>query len=296
MSEGEPGGVGSYVMPRYATYQDVRRNISVATVVFLVLVAEVFGHFVLLPEHQSIVGLGKASGEGGAFDWAKEVVALAVAAIPLAILLVHYMEFHQRLIDTYLVGWRDRFEARQIVPLLIERSRATDDEKGELWARIRHKHPERYMRRLYYAPYADAKRQDSALVERLYEALTAYWITQVLEPLLIVLLLATGVYFWFVPANCELPWGCPRLPVTLVIAALVLVNHYFSHVTRGRAERRIRQQAWQFIETSPEELTTAVRSLVARTEDQTDPNQPLRHLNELADRVESTRPPAGKKQ
>src|SRR5688500_9190215 len=124
---GESGGVGSYVMPRYATYQDVRRNISVATVVFLVLAAAIFGHFVLERVHRSAPGLDNATTKGAVFDCAKEVVALAVPSIPLSILLVHYMEFHQRVIDTYLVGWRDRFEAREIVPLLIDKCEAPDD-------------------------------------------------------------------------------------------------------------------------------------------------------------------------
>lgn len=168
------------------TYQDVKKNLSWVGAGVLWLVALVIYLAVLPPAHREAVNTAAASIP----EWASLSV-LAVCTV-VAGLLFGVLMIHDDLYDAYVIRWRERYDCDFLIPNLIAPMR--QEVHPNFMAEARKDRSE-VMYRLFY-PFA---RDREGLVSknarvRFYECVQRYWMTQIVEMALLLLLFVTLLY------------------------------------------------------------------------------------------------------
>ena len=207
----------------YTTYQDVRRNLFKYSAPFLIAAGFAAYGFILPEPHRAAVFqlLQKVT----VLEPWKSLVGVgagtAVFAF-IAFLMTEVLKLHDRWYDRWVVQWRHDFDVLFILPRLLQPFISRTNQR--FWkeaARNRHT----FMERLYY-PYVtdlDPKIPKNKLV-RFYEAITVYWLTQINELLLLLLLVACGGYTLTDYARVDHAYAVRLLRSVLAIVALLALN------------------------------------------------------------------------
>lgn len=201
----------------YETYQDVRTNIAVYTAVALGLSALVFYAFVITSTQR---------------EWMSQVFHqeyLGYFVTPLFFLILGYflievLKVHDKIYDRYIVKWRLKYDLTTILPALIEPFENTTDSQFLDTAKSNRTD---FMERLYYEFVGDREHEypiTKNYLVRFYEAISAYWYTQVNDIILILLSVISIVLLINALATSQNP---NRFIITIgVIATLFIVNRF----------------------------------------------------------------------
>jgi hypothetical protein len=205
----------------YDTYQDVRRNLFLYSVPFLI-VAGFFTYFCILPlSHQQVIRqlieyISNTQPWKGALGTTFGVVLF----VGVAFILTELLQVHDQWYDKYVIKWRHQYATDVILPKLVQpfacalNWRFYEIAEGEL---------RDFEERLFY-PFVrdrDTKIPKNTLV-RFYEVVTVYWLTQINEIILLALLSLLIVYRFVGPA--ELGYRTRLLNDFLILVAAILVN------------------------------------------------------------------------
>jgi hypothetical protein len=163
------------------------------------------------------------------------LAALLVLATVIAYTLVHLVEVHDHVYDRHLVGWRKRYADDFIIPALLKPYRHRID--GDIDAVI-DQDPREFLDQMFYHFVGDRDTQiRHNLVVRVYEALTKYWFTQMIEIASISLFAVTAAWTLFA-------WLTSRSATNaLVILGVSLVVLALAHAAAVAIRRRSIQPA-----------------------------------------------------
>lgn len=211
----------------YDTYQGVRHNLSLYTAVVISL-STLFVYFLVLPRPiadsiDSTLTLISSS------PWLKGVSSLAALSV-IAFLLVEIIQIHDRWYDHYIICWRYRYDLDFIIPRLIHPFASHIDPN---FYQVADRHRSEFLSDLFYefVTDRDTKIKKNTLV-RFYEAITKYWMTQINELVLIVLLIVVFVFKFEGPHT--LAYIEVLLNSTLILLCLFLLNRLCISATRER--------------------------------------------------------------
>jgi hypothetical protein len=233
------------------TYQDVKKNLSWAGAGVLWLVALVVYLAVLPPAHREAVNLAAARIP----EWAS--VSVLVVFTVAAGLLFGVLMIHDDFYDAYVIRWRERYDLNFLLPALL--APLARDVDPAFWSQARAKR-NTVMRRVFYPFTRD---RDGAISEntrvRFYERVTYYWITQIIEMGLLVLV-GIALVYWVVYAATNLD-PTTLLPVLIGAVAAFGVNRVFRrHALRG-VETATREEIAEIHEEHRAVLEKRVRDL-----------------------------------
>lgn len=215
----------------YTTYQDVRRNLFKYSLPFLVLAGFATYGFILPSAHQitirgwfevvattepwkSVVGAGTGLAVFGAF----------------AFLITEVIKLHDRWYDNVFIGWRRDFDLLFILPRLLQPFISRTNQR--FWVEAARNRDD-FMERLYY-PFVgdvDTRIPKNRLI-RFYEVITTYWLTQINELLLVLLLFACTAYALTEFTRVDHAYAVRLLWTTLVIIGLLALNRLWIHRER----------------------------------------------------------------
>ncbi|MDE3181259.1 MAG: hypothetical protein KGM47_16570 [Acidobacteriota bacterium] len=177
----------------YDTYQDVRHNLFLYSIPFLIA-AGFFTFFRVLPtpNQQAIVRFFELVSNTQPWKGLLGTGVGVVAFAAIAFLLTEIIQIHDQWYDKHIIRWRHQYATDFILPRLIlpwsSRTNYRIFEAAD--ANVR-----QFQERLYY-PYVgdrDLKIPKNKLV-RFYEAVTVYWLTQLNE---IVLLAVSAIIVYY---------------------------------------------------------------------------------------------------
>ncbi|TMC49641.1 MAG: hypothetical protein E6J20_17695 [Chloroflexi bacterium] len=207
----------------YDNYQSVRNALMAALTVLLVGAVVAFVYGVLSPAHRDALLSFAAS-------WPAVLVSfgLVPAAGLIAFILVEFLEIHDRY-DSYVTGWRGTFDVDVILARLYAPFAA---EYPTRFMREASRHRGTFMERLFYAFAGD---RDGSIRKnlqvRFWERALVYWLTQLIELVLLVLLIAlTGYRLAYPPQTVD----DDRYPFWVTAILLLLaINRLLVRAARG---------------------------------------------------------------
>jgi hypothetical protein len=229
----------------YDTYQDVRHNLFLYSVPFLIG-AGFFAFFCVLPtpNQQAIVRflefVSNTQPWKGLLGTGIGVIAFAV----IAFLLTEIIQVHDQWYDKYIIKWRHQYATDFILPRLIQpwSSRTNYRIFEQADANIR-----QFQERLYY-PYVgdrDLKIPKNKLV-RFYEVVTVYWLTQVNEIVLLALS-AIIVYYGF-RGPADVHYRTTLFNDLVIVIAAFIVNRAWVRSSLGKVRRATEEEIWAILD------------------------------------------------
>lgn len=209
---------------KYDTYQDVRKNLFQYTLPFLIA-AGFFCYFFILPEtnQQNAVKLLEKVSES---QLVKDILGTGVGLglfTTLAYFLTEILKVHDKWYDRYIIRWRHRYDTEFILPKLVQpfanflNYRFYESAKNST---------KKFQEQLFY-PFvgdSDFKIPKNKLV-RFYEVITVYWLTQINEILLLILVSLVFIYRFAGPA--DVVYRTMLLNVCLGLNICFLLNRYW---------------------------------------------------------------------
>lgn len=221
----------------YDTYQDVRHNLFLYSIPFLV-VAGFFTFFcVLPPEHQSTVVK--------VLDWIsnsqlwKGIAGAGlglVVFITLAFLMTELFQIHDQWYDKHIIKWRYRYDTDFILPKLIH---PFANRTNYRFYEVAETHD--FLPELYY-PFVgdrDLKIPKNKLV-RFYEVVTVYWLTQINEIVLVLLIAAIVLYRYQGPAT--LAYRTQLLNDCVVVGCCFILNRVWARSSKEKVRRATEEE------------------------------------------------------
>ncbi|HEY1527462.1 MAG TPA: hypothetical protein VGH51_14595 [Candidatus Angelobacter sp.] len=212
---------------KFETYQDVKSNLTLATVVIL-YVACMVAYFWILPEpHARVLRNLRVS------VWLKQI-GLVVVLTVIAGFLIYGIQVHDYVYDHYVVKWRDRYTSEVILPKLCEPFKQKLDPR---FFEIANANRHYFMGKLFYEYVHDREpRIRLNTVVRFYEPITNYWSVQILELATYLILLLAAVYFMV----CRrLNQSVKSLIAVMVVSSLLLgLTSILGNVCRNYAQER----------------------------------------------------------
>jgi hypothetical protein len=147
------------------------------------------------------------------------LIAIPVSAV-IALVLVYLWQVHDRIYDRYVIGWRFKHDCLFIIPELI--SPFWDRIPPGLLETVRENRTIKEMfmsEAFYFFTGDDSGKVGQNTIRRFYVAVTGYWVTQILELILLLSLIAYVVVG-------TVKFGILNLPMTfpLTIIAMLIVN------------------------------------------------------------------------
>jgi hypothetical protein len=244
----------------YDTYQDVRKNLFRYSAITLNLAGFAAYQWILPPSHQQWVSkwfeyLSKNPVAGGLL---KGGVGIAIFS-GLAFVLIEFLKVHDRIYDKYVVRWRLRFDTDFILQRLL-------NPFGHRVSRKFYAEAERnlrdFMERLYY-PFVgdrDGKIGKNAIV-RFYERITIYWLTQVNEIIIGLVVALIAAYRFFGPPEDQ--YRAQLLTVLLAVIVVFLVNRLWMYSARVEVRQATAEQIDQITDQHQPDLEQRLQTLCA---------------------------------
>lgn len=185
----------------YETYQDVRNNVFKYSVVLLNVAGWAVLAWVVPPAVQS--WLASLVGQLLPEPWKALVNTVGVLGVfaLVAFALVELFKVHDRFYDKYIIRWRASYDSGFILPALAKPFAGRLDER---FFKMLKTHREEFMYALWY-PFVsdrDTKIGKNDLV-RFYERVTIYWLTQMNELVVLVVIVAAGLGWALGPVTPE---------------------------------------------------------------------------------------------
>jgi hypothetical protein len=218
----------------YDTYQDVRHNLFLYSIPVLVI-AGFFAYFWILPLSVQNRVTHVVSSLASSPVW-KEVLG-GVSGIAffaaLAFLMTEILQVHDQYYDRFVIKWRFRYATDFILPRLTQpfssflNYRFYEEAEG---------HIRQFQERLYY-PFVgdrDLKIPKKTLV-RFYEVVTLYWLTQINEIVLILLVVMTLICRFVGPADSS--YRTQLLSDLLIIIGMWILNRIWIRAGREKVRR-----------------------------------------------------------
>lgn len=201
-------------------YQDVKANLQWYTSIILVIIGLLFYLLVLPVEHRQIVNTFFGNIPPSQIIGSAIVIGLYEF---LGWFLIFYLEIHDKIYDYYFVKWRFYYDLDFILPCLV---RPFTHKLDKRFFQVAQNNRSDFMKLFYYF-VGDGKHNPKirdTLLTRFYENITKYWITQINEILLFILLILTFIYY-FIYSNLALPLNTIVL-LNFIIEALFIVNRF----------------------------------------------------------------------
>jgi hypothetical protein len=201
-------------------YQDVKANLQWYTAIILGLIGLLFYLFVLPDGHRQIVNtiLGQIP--------SSHIVGSGIIMVLFSFLgwlLIFGFEVHDKVYDRYLIRWRFYYDLDFILPTL---ARPFTHKLDGRFFQLAQNNKYEFMKPFYHfvADYEHEHKIKENLIVRFYEAVTKYWITQINEIMLFLLLLLTFIYY-FVYKDLAIPLNT-IVNINFIIATVFMINRY----------------------------------------------------------------------
>ena len=234
----------------YETYQDVRHNLFLYSVPVLIF-AGFFTYFAILPlGHRAAVTAAVLHVVRNPIwsKWVQGGASLVLFAI-IAFLLTEIVQVHDQWYDKYVIKWRFRYATDFILPRL---TRPFACHLGYRFYEAE-RNVGAFQERLFY-PFVgdrDPKIPKNKLV-RFYEVITLYWLTQLNELLILLMLIAAGVYQLAGPADPG--YRTRLLRASLILVALLVANRAWIRSAREKTRSRTEDEILAIHENHLEDL------------------------------------------
>ncbi len=215
---------------KFETYQDVKSNLTLATLVILYVACIVAYSWILPEPHARILRNVRWA------DWVKQLGLVTVLTV-ISGFLIYGIEVHDQIYDRYIVKWRDRYTSEVILPKLCQPFEQKLDPKFYQVANANRRY---VMEKLFYeyAHDRDPKIRQNTIV-RFYERITNYWAVQVLELVTYALLIVTVVY---IPIYRRLNQPLKSLITVLVVCSLMLALTSFVGLATRRSAQEVTEE------------------------------------------------------
>jgi len=199
-------------------YQDVKANLNWYTTIILALIGFILYLFFLPPEHKQT--LNTIFGQIPSSQIVGSGIILAIFGF-IGWLFVFCFEFHDKVYDRYFVKWRFYYDLYFILPYLV---RPFAHKLDKRFFDEAENHRDDFMKPFYHfvADYEHEHKIKQNLIVRFYEIVTKYWITQMNEIMLFLLLLVNFAYF-FVYTCLKIPLN-PIVVMNFIVMVLFLLN------------------------------------------------------------------------
>ncbi|MFH2107609.1 MAG: hypothetical protein ABII93_02970 [Chrysiogenia bacterium] len=178
----------------YDTYQDVRKNLNKYSIPILII-SGFYCYFFIIPiQHKIFISskLGELIKDPVWTGLLGTTFGLIIFTI-FSVLLTEVFQVHDKFYDKYFIKWRKQYDIDIILYRLMQPlSHAINYrfyEEAE-------NHKDEFLERLFY-PFVgdrDLKIPKNLLI-RFYEVVTIYWLTQIIEFIIVFLTLISAIYF-----------------------------------------------------------------------------------------------------
>jgi hypothetical protein len=238
---------------RPKVYQDVQRSLYFFTVWWVLALAVLVYALELPPDHRRL--LGSLFGALQRAQWAVGTGFVFAVVGAIGWLLIFHWEVYDKWWDKYLVRWRYYYSVDFIIPRLY---RPFDARLGTPFYKRAGERPRDFMKPFYFfvGDDDDKLRIGQNLITRFYVRVTKYWVAQIVEVLLVVLLLSAVPYAAFF-AVYDVPTG-RLLAFVLIVALLLLANSIAARSTLG-AVREATEEEIEAIHGDPERFAELER-------------------------------------
>ena len=244
----------------YETYQDVRKNLFYYSAITLNIAGFTAYRCVLPPSHQQWVSnwfeyLSQDPIIGGLFK-----VGVGVAIFTgLAFVLIEFLKIHDHTYDKYVVRWRFRYDIDFILQRLLKPFAAR---VGRKFYADAERNLNDFMERLYY-PYVgdrDGMIGKNAIL-RFYERITIYWLTQVNEIIIGLLVVLIAAYRFLGPPDDH--YRSHLLTVLLASVLTFVANRVWMYFAREGAREATAEEIDQITDNHQGDLEQRLRALCA---------------------------------
>jgi len=218
----------------YDTYQDVRHNLFLYSIPSL-LIAGFFAFFCVLPpaHERAVVAVLEAISNSQPWKGILGTSFGVVVFVAAAFLMTELFQIHDQCYDKYIIKWRHRYATDFILPRLIQpwasRTNYRFFDTAEIYTR-------NFQEQLYY-PFVgdrDLKIPKNKLV-RFYEVVTVYWLTQINEIVLVLLIAAIVVYRYEGPF--DLIYRTVLLNDFIAVTCAFILNRAWVRSSREKVRR-----------------------------------------------------------
>lgn len=209
-------------------YQDVQRSLHFFTFWLVLSLALLVYTLELPPEHRR--WLGSLFGTLQRAHWAVGTGVVFAVVSFIAWLLIFQLEIYDKWWDKHIVKWRYHYSVDFIIPRLY---RPFGTRLGPAFYKRAEERPRDFMKPFYFFVGDDehALRIGQNAITRFYVRVTKYWITQITDVLLEVVLLSAAGYALYFAAN-DVPTG-RLLAFVLIVTLLLLLDWYGARSTLG---------------------------------------------------------------
>jgi hypothetical protein len=206
---------------KYDNYQDVRHNLFIYSVPFL-LISGFFVYFrVLPPIHQQVIMTSiehLTKNEIWKGVWG---AGLGVAIFScIAFLLTEIIQIHDKYYDRYIIKWRRQYAIDFIIPALVQPFASALNYR---FYRIAETNIKDFQEQLYYPFVGDRDMKiPKNKVVRFYEDVTVYWLTQINE--IILFSLFSLIFFYRITGPSDLEFYSRLLDDFIIVTISFLLN------------------------------------------------------------------------
>jgi hypothetical protein len=247
----------------YETYQDVRKNLFYYSAIALNLAGFAAYQWILPISHRLWVDnvideLTNNSILGGLLTGGVGLVIFT----GLAFTLIEIIKVHDAIYDKYLVRWRLRYDTDFILQRLL---RPFGSRIGRKLYVESERNLKDFMERLYYPFVGDRDGKiGKNVILRFYERITIYWLTQVNEIIVALLVVLIAVYRFLGPQDDH--YRAQLLTVLLAVIVVFLINRLWVRSAREGAREATAEEIDQIIDNHQPDLETRVREICVENE------------------------------
>lgn len=246
---------------KYDTYQDVRHNLFLYSIPTLIL-SGFFAYFFILPEQDqdSISEIIQSISKHPTIHAIAGTLSGTILFVLVAFVVVELFKVHE-FYDQHIIKWRFRYAIDFILPRLTQ---PFANKIGTRFYQLAEDNVGDFQERLYY-PFVgdrDLKIPKNKLV-RFYEAITLYWLTQINEVVLILLLGLISLYHFIVnsPVVTVSSYQSSLFNNTLILILLFCLNRFWVRSTLQRVRLATEEEIRSIIEDHKEELKEKIKQL-----------------------------------
>jgi hypothetical protein len=223
----------------YDTYQDVRKNLFLYSIPFLIAAGFFCYWRILSPQHQNKIWslfsyISKSEGWKAISGTGVGIVLFSL----IAFVLTELFQVHDQFWDKYVKRWRYYYAVDFILPRLVQPFGAHLNFRFRQEAE---KHVGEFQEDLYY-PFVgdrDSKIPKNKLV-RFYEVITVYWLTQINE--IVLLILGAAVTFYSIVGPSELGYRTVLLSDCGILVAAFLLNRLWTRFALTKVRRATEEE------------------------------------------------------
>lgn len=219
---------------KYDSYQDVRRNLFKYSIPVLIVAGFFWYLYILPPKHREIANiLLKHLSEEQPWKGILGSVTGVTVFSCIAFILTEIFQIHDHWYDKYIIRWRYSYAVDFIIPRLVQPFASSLNERFYEEAE---KHTAKFQEDLFYPFVGD---RDSKIgknkIVRFYEAVTLYWLTQINEIVIFILMLSVGFYRIYGP--CDHSYISSLLNDFIILVICFLFNRLAVRWTRSQVRQ-----------------------------------------------------------